>query len=204
MSHINCPCWATGEFRWNDDCPEHIVEHPHQYSLAQLEYLKRREDKLRAALSRLREADRTSGIAACMRLNANLTERVAALMEALAPFANRCAEKGMGGKYSALTDSQWRRALETYQECPGGIANAPGVTDAQRPTIRSGRAEGDTEPGTLIDKTTFVALCLADSWFGSIIRSLCAGGYGQQVADGEWERLYDVLAGIDVLGKVEK
>ena len=48
------------------------------------------------------------------------TERVAELMEALAPFANRAAEKGMGGKYSALTDSQWRRALETYQTCPGG------------------------------------------------------------------------------------
>ena len=60
------------------------------------------------------------GIAACMRLNARLTERVEELMEALAPFANRCAEKAQGTKYSALTDSQWRRALETYQECPGG------------------------------------------------------------------------------------
>jgi hypothetical protein len=46
--------------------------------------------------------------------------RVAELIEALAPFANRTAEKAMGTKYSALTDSQWRRALETYQSCPGG------------------------------------------------------------------------------------
>ena len=54
-------------------------------------------------------------------------EEIAALREALAPFANRADEKGMGcraalpgGKYSVLTDSQWTRALEVYQECPGG------------------------------------------------------------------------------------
>jgi hypothetical protein len=46
------------------------------------------------------------------------------LREALAPFANRAAERAMQGetgrKHSALTESQWRRALEAYQECPGG------------------------------------------------------------------------------------
>ena len=54
-------------------------------------------------------------------------EEISVLREALAPFANRAAEKGMGcraalpgGKYSVLTDSQWCRALEAYQECPGG------------------------------------------------------------------------------------
>jgi hypothetical protein len=60
------------------------------------------------------------GIAACMRLNAKLTERVAELIEALAPFANRAVERRDGTECSALTDQQWRRALETYQECPGG------------------------------------------------------------------------------------
>ena len=74
----------------------------------------------------------TSGIAACMRLYAKLTERVAELMEALAPFANRCAEKAQGGKYSALTDSQWRRALETYQVCPGGDMCGCGKYDEVR------------------------------------------------------------------------
>ena len=61
-----------------------------------------------------------------------LTERVAELMEALAPFANRCAEKAQGGKYSALTDSQWRRALETYQVCPGGDMCGCGKYDEVR------------------------------------------------------------------------
>jgi hypothetical protein len=45
---------------------------------------------------------------------------IAALREALAPFANREAERAFGGGVSALTDAQWRRALEAYQECPGG------------------------------------------------------------------------------------
>ena len=44
-----------------------------------------------------------------------LREEVAALREALAPFANRAAEKAMGGKCSPLTESQWKRALEVYQ-----------------------------------------------------------------------------------------
>ena len=45
-----------------------------------------------------------------------LREEVAALREALAPFANRAAEKAAAGKCSPLTESQWNRALEVYQK----------------------------------------------------------------------------------------
>ena len=44
------------------------------------------------------------------------TEEIATLREALAPFANRAAEKAAAGKCSPLTESQWNRALEVYQK----------------------------------------------------------------------------------------
>ena len=46
------------------------------------------------------------------------SKKIAALREALAPFANRGAEKGFspGRKsYSVITDQEWSKALEVYQ-----------------------------------------------------------------------------------------
>lgn len=42
------------------------------------------------------------------------------LREALAPFANRAAERAAGGPYRHITDSQWARALEVYTAVDSG------------------------------------------------------------------------------------
>jgi len=81
---------------------------------------------LDCALHAVAETLRTPASNVDIQEKENLRTEVAALREALAPFANRAAEKAKGTKYSVLTDSQWRRALETYQDCvypvSGGVS----------------------------------------------------------------------------------
>jgi hypothetical protein len=50
-----------------------------------------------------------------------LREENSRLREALAPFANRAAERAMGGPYRPITNSQWLLALETYTAMRGEI-----------------------------------------------------------------------------------
>jgi hypothetical protein len=72
---------------------------------------------------------------------AELREENTRLREALAPFANRAAERAAGGPYRPITDAQWARALEAYTALRGELDQRARMRIAEGTRRRGGTDE---------------------------------------------------------------